>query len=94
VAVPHKSPRDFKPWETLPKAFNVIDGVYLYQQAAREIADAEGWDDSKLDKLLITGLCALHWKQPALYGSDRDRWKLPEEIAEQRHSGQTTQFKS
>lgn len=49
VAVPHKSPRDFKPWETLPKAFNVIDGVYLYQQAAREIADAEGWDDSKLE---------------------------------------------
>lgn len=47
--VPHKSPRDFKPWETLPQAFHVIDGVYLYQQAAREIADAEGWDDSKLE---------------------------------------------
>lgn len=49
VAVPHKSPRDFKPWETLPQAFNVIDGVYMYQQAAREIADAEGWDDSRLE---------------------------------------------
>ena len=33
-----------------------------------------------LDKLVITGLCALHWKAPALYGSDRDRWKLPQEL--------------
>ncbi len=33
-----------------------------------------------LDKLVITGLCALHWKAPALYGSDRDRWKLPDEL--------------
>lgn len=30
-----------------------------------------------LDKLVITGLCALQWKAPALYGFDRDRWKLP-----------------
>ena len=33
-----------------------------------------------LDKLVITGLCALHWKAPALYGADRDRWKLPQEL--------------
>lgn len=33
-----------------------------------------------LDKLVITGLCALHWKAPTLYGGDRDRWKLPEEL--------------
>ena len=33
-----------------------------------------------LDKLVITGLCALHWKAPALYGSDRDRWQLPEQF--------------
>lgn len=33
-----------------------------------------------LDKLVITGLCALHWKAPALYGLDRDRWKLPDEL--------------
>lgn len=32
-----------------------------------------------LDKLVITGLCALRWKAPALYGNDRDRWKLPTE---------------
>jgi hypothetical protein len=33
-----------------------------------------------LDKLVITGLCALRWKAPALYGDDRDRWKLPDEL--------------
>lgn len=33
-----------------------------------------------LDKLVITGLCALRWKPPALYGDDRDRWKLPDEL--------------
>ncbi len=31
-----------------------------------------------LDTLVITGLCAMHWKAPALYGSDRDDWKLPD----------------
>ena len=31
-----------------------------------------------IDKLVITGLCALQWKPPALYGTDRDRWKLPD----------------
>lgn len=45
------SPRDFMPWKTLPDAFNVINGVYMYEQAARQIADAEGWDDSKLEAL-------------------------------------------
>lgn len=33
-----------------------------------------------LDRLMITGLCALHWKAPALYGADRDRWKLPDNL--------------
>ena len=33
-----------------------------------------------IDKLLITGLCALHWKPPSLYGADRDRWQLPEQF--------------
>ncbi len=33
-----------------------------------------------IDKLLITGLCALHWKRPMLYGADRDRWQLPEQF--------------
>ena len=33
-----------------------------------------------LDKLVITGLCALQWKLPALYGADRDRWELPEAL--------------
>ena len=34
-----------------------------------------------IDKLVITGLCALTWKLPELpklWGTDRDRWKLPE----------------
>jgi hypothetical protein len=33
-----------------------------------------------IDKLVITGLCALRWKAPTLYGDDRDRWKLPDEL--------------
>ena len=33
-----------------------------------------------LDKLVITGLCALLWKAPALYGDDRDTWSLPAEL--------------
>lgn len=33
-----------------------------------------------IDKLVITGLCALRWKPPSLYGSDRDHWKLPAEF--------------
>ena len=33
-----------------------------------------------LDKLVITGLCALHWKAPMLYGADRDRLQLPEQF--------------
>ena len=30
-----------------------------------------------IDKLVITGYCALQWQAPALWGSDRDKWKLP-----------------
>ena len=33
-----------------------------------------------IDKLVISGLVALHWKPPMLYGADRDRWKLPEQF--------------
>jgi len=33
-----------------------------------------------IDKLVITGLCALHWKPPALYGYNRDAWQLPEQF--------------
>ena len=32
-----------------------------------------------IDRLVITGLMALHWKPPSFYGTDRDRWKLPEQ---------------
>jgi len=37
-----------------------------------------------IDKLVITGLVALHWKLPELpklWGTDRDRWKLPEQFS-------------
>ena len=36
-----------------------------------------------LDKLVITAVSALahkHWRTPHLYGSNRDRWKLPDEL--------------
>ncbi len=51
VTVPKKPPRDFKPWEKLVPFYEPIPGLYMYQQAAREISDAEGWDDSKLEAL-------------------------------------------
>lgn len=60
VTVPKKSPRDFKPWEKLVPFFEPINGLYMYQQAAREIADAEGWDDSKLEALEEEMTKAIH----------------------------------
>jgi len=33
-----------------------------------------------IDKLVITGLVALHWEPPRLYGHNRDAWRLPEQI--------------
>lgn len=35
-----------------------------------------------IDKLVITGLCALYWKAPALWGHDRDRWQLPDNMGQ------------
>ncbi len=57
--IPKSSPRDSRPWETLPTFFEVVEGVYMYQQAAREIADAEGWSDDKLDALLERMIAAI-----------------------------------
>jgi len=37
-----------------------------------------------IDKLVITGLVALHWKPPKLYGADRDQWKLPIDIPQEK----------
>ena len=37
-----------------------------------------------IDKMVITGVSALHyqhWKPPALYGKDRDKWQLPAGLA-------------
>lgn len=56
---------------------------YMPGSAAREAIDlaAVMFPDLRtqalVDKLVITGLCALHWKAPALYGADRDHWQLP-----------------
>lgn len=40
-----------------------------------------------IDKLLITAVSALHhaanhkqWQPPCMYGTDRDRWKLPNNL--------------
>lgn len=34
-----------------------------------------------IDKLVITGLVALHWEPPRLYGHNRDAWRLPEQFS-------------
>ena len=37
-----------------------------------------------IDKLVITAVSALahkHWRAPYLSGSNRDRWKLPDELS-------------
>ncbi|MES2024479.1 MAG: hypothetical protein V4448_02875 [Pseudomonadota bacterium] len=60
IPVRKKSPRDYKPWETLPQAFDVVDGVYMYQQAAREIADTQGWSESKLEALEADMISAIN----------------------------------
>jgi len=36
-----------------------------------------------IDRLVITGLAAMSWKPPSLYGRRRDRWKLPDELRSQ-----------
>lgn len=46
-----KSPRDFKPWESLMSFYEPINGLYMYEQAAREIADAQGMPDAALEAL-------------------------------------------
>jgi hypothetical protein len=36
-----------------------------------------------IDKLVITGLCAMNWKLPELpklWGNNRDHWRLPEQF--------------
>jgi hypothetical protein len=55
-----KSPRVYKPWESLVSDYEPIKGLYSYQQAALEIADAEGWDDSKLEALATLMVSAIH----------------------------------
>ena len=62
VTVPNQSPRDIKPWEVLVPLYEPIKGLYMYQQAAREIADAEGWNDSQLVALEAEMLWAINDK--------------------------------
>jgi len=45
-------------------------------QAAQELHPADNLQQL-IDRLVITGLAAMAWKQPSLYGRDRDRWQLP-----------------
>jgi hypothetical protein len=51
------------------------------QRAAITFPDVR--QQALIDKLLITGLCALSWRLPELprlYGSDRVAWQLPVEL--------------
>ena len=48
---PHKSPRDFRPWEKLVAFYKPVKGVFMYQLAASQIAEAEGWSDSQMEAL-------------------------------------------
>ncbi len=51
-------------------------------QAAQEL-DPQASTQAVIDRLVITGYAALlhkPWKPPALYGRNRERWKLPEEL--------------
>lgn len=70
---------------TMPKTLRTrID--YMPGPAALEALGiaAEMFPDLRqqvlLDKLMITGLVALHWRMPALYGRDRDAWRLPADL--------------
>jgi len=48
-------------------------------QAAQELHPRDN-TQALIDRLVITGLAALTWKPPSLYGRDRDRWKLPDDV--------------
>ena len=67
--IPATSPRDFRPWETLNAPEAHIEGLFFYHQAAREIADVQGWSDSRLQALLDAMASAIN--QGALRTRDR-----------------------
>ena len=56
-------------------------GVHIEALAVANAMFPDMRSQAVLDKLLITGLCALQWKPPRLWGNDRDQWKLPDEIS-------------
>jgi len=58
--LPKTSPRDSRSWEILPEHFEVIEGVFMYEQAAREIADAQNGNDGMLQGLLERMRNAIH----------------------------------
>lgn len=35
-----------------------------------------------IDRLVITGLVAMQWKPPSLYGRDREQWRLPASVGD------------
>ena len=50
-----------------------------------------------IDKLLITAVSALHhasyhkpWQPPGMWGTDRDRWKLPDSLAPEKTDKQSS----
>ena len=48
-------------------------------QAAQELHPRDN-TQALIDRLVITGLAAMSWEAPSLYGRDRDRCKLPESL--------------
>ena len=51
-------------------------------QAAQELHPRDN-TQALIDRLVIVGLSVIAhppWKLPSLWGSDRDRWKLPESL--------------
>jgi len=55
----HKSPRDSRPWEILVAFYKPIKGIFMYQLAARQIADAQGWSDEQMVALEAEMSCAI-----------------------------------
>lgn len=67
-----QSPRDIRPWETLRDILPA--DLFMYQQAAREIADSLKWSDLKLEALLARMAEAINSKKlPTMSRKDETR---------------------
>jgi hypothetical protein len=60
---------DYTPGPAARKALDIAERLY-----------PDSNTQALLDRLVITGLVALQWTPPALYGHRRERWQLPEGV--------------